>query len=48
MTTNDENLIDETEQIECPCGYDRGIDGKCLRCGLDQARTEPWDDDDED
>jgi len=40
------DLLDEVEEITCPCGYTQGIGGKCLRCGLDQSRTEAWDEDD--
>jgi hypothetical protein len=39
-----EALLDETDKIDCPCGFDLGMGGKCLRCGLDQSRTEAWED----
>lgn len=28
-----EAMFDETETVECSCGFDKAIDGKCLRCG---------------
>jgi len=40
----EEALLNETDKIDCPCGFDVGIGGKCLRCGLDQSRTEAWND----
>lgn len=41
------DMLDETEKINCPCGYTVGIAGKCLRCGLDQNHLEPLDETDD-
>lgn len=27
------SLVDESEPCVCDCGFDRMIDGECLRCG---------------